>query len=161
MGFVDRVGAALVAPRRALADAEAGRGGLPDAVLLLVLKLVCTETQALVVGLWSFVAVGPVVALRALLAHLSGALGTDLVLLVAGGAAVTLLAGRRRNPSRDFDLAAVAWIPVLAVDTIASLAARLAGVEVGPRAAAALWLVALGWMALVLVLAVATARGRR
>ena len=160
MGFIDRVGAALVAPRRALAAAEGGRGGLPDAVLLLVLKLLCFETQALVVGLWSFVAVGPGVALRALVAHVSTALGTDLVLLVAAGAVVTVLAGRRRNPARDFDLGAVAWVPVLAVDTIASLAARLAGVEVGPTAASVLWLVALGWMGLVLSLAVETARGR-
>src|SRR5262249_33438135 len=158
MGFVDRVGAALVAPRRALATVEGGRGGLPDAVLLLVLKLLSFETQALVVGLWSFVAVGPGVAFRALIAHVSTALGTDLVLLVAGGAAVTVLAGRRRNPSRDFDLGAVAWIPVLAVDTIASLVARLAGFEVGPRTASVLWLVALGWMGIVLSLAVATAR---
>jgi hypothetical protein len=157
--FVERVGAALVAPRAALAQAETGYGGLADAALLLALKVVCIETPSLIAALWSFVLVGPGLALRALLARLSEAIGVDLVLLVAGGALVTLAAGARRNPARDFDLAAVAWTPVLAVDTFGTLVARVAGVTLGGPVPV-LWLAALGWMGALLALATSRARGR-
>jgi 16S rRNA (cytidine1402-2'-O)-methyltransferase len=68
MAFLDRVGAALVSPRRALAAADAGEGGMPDALLLIALKILCTETQLLVVSLWSLVVVGPSAALAAIVA---------------------------------------------------------------------------------------------
>src|SRR5215475_12544653 len=102
MNFLDRVGAALVHPRRALAAADAGQGGMPDALLLVLLKIVCTETQVLVIGLWTSVKVGAGAALAGLLARLMAVVGTDLLLLVGGGVAVTLCAGRKRDATRDF-----------------------------------------------------------
>jgi hypothetical protein len=160
MRFVDRIGAALVDPRRALAEADAGAGGLGDAATLLLLKVVCGETQVLVAGLWGVVVVGPAPALRALMTRVSSVLGLDLILLVLGGLAVTLLAGRRRSASRDFDLAAVAWVPVLAVDTLATAVTSLAGIDVSPLVRQLLWALALAWMAVVLALAVGQARAR-
>jgi hypothetical protein len=161
MNFVDRVGAALVEPRRALAAADAGRGGMPDALLLVLLKIVCAETPLLVASLWSLVVLGPGVALSALLARLAGVIGTDLLLLTVGGVFVFALAGPRREASRDFDLGAVAWIPVLAVDTLATLVARVAGLELAGVARGVLLAVALAWMALVCVLGVGVARARQ
>jgi hypothetical protein len=160
MSFIDRVGTALVAPRRALAAADAGRGGMPDALLLVLLKVVCTETPLLVASLWSLVVLGPGVALSALLARLAGVIGTDLLLLTVGGVAIFAFAGPRRDATRDFDLGAVAWIPVLAVDTVATLVTRLAGVELGGVARTSLQVVALAWMVAVCLLAVGQARGR-
>src|SRR5215470_8894267 len=161
MMFVDRVGSALVAPRRALVAADAGRGGMPDALLLLLLKVVCTETPLLVASFWSLVVLGPGVALSALLARLGSVVGTDLLLLTLAGAAIFIFAGPRRDAPRDFDLGAVAWIPVLAVDTVATLVARVLGVELGGLARGTLQIVALVWMAVGLVLAVQVARSRR
>lgn len=160
MNFALRVGAALVEPRRALAAADAGRGGMPDALLLVLLKVVCTETPLLVASLWSLVVLGPGVALSALLARLAGVIGTDLLLLTVGGVAIFVFAGPRRDAARDFDLGAVAWIPVLAVDTLATLVARVSGLEIAGVARTALLVVALAWMASVCVLGVAQARGR-
>ena len=110
MNFVDRVGAALVEPRRALAAVDAGRGGMPDALLLVLLKVVCTETPLLVASLWSLVVLGAGVTLSALLARLAGVIGTDLLLLTVGGVAIFAFAGPRRDAARDFDLGAVASI---------------------------------------------------
>src|SRR5215475_6712949 len=149
MNFLDRVGAALVEPRRALAAADAGRGGMPDALLLVLLKVVCTETPLVVASLWSLVVLGPGVALSALLARLAGVIGTDLLLLTVGGVFIFALAGRRREAARDFDLGAVAWMPVLAVDTLATLVARVFGLELAGVARTTLLAVALVWMAAV------------
>ena len=160
MNFVDRVGAALVEPRRALCAADAGKGGMPDALLLVLLKIVCTETPLLVASLWSLVVLGPGVALSALLARLAGVVGTDLLLLTVGGIAVFVLAGQRRDATRDFDLGAVAWIPVVAVDTLATLVSRLAGLEIAGAARMILLGVALAWMLLVCGLGVGVARER-
>src|SRR5215470_12641956 len=161
MMFVDRVGSALVAPRRALVAADAGQGGMPDALLLVLLKVVCTETSLVVASLWSLVVLGPGVALSALLARLAGVIGTDLLLLTVGGVAIFACAGPRRDAARDFDLGAVAWIPVLAVDTLATLGARVAGLELAGFARSALLVLALAWMASICVLGVRVARERR
>jgi len=159
--FVDRVGAALVAPRRALAAADAGVGGMPDALLLVLAKIICTETPLLVASLWSLVVIGPGAMFATLAARLGAVVGTDLFLLAGGGIVVTLLAGRRRDATRDFDLAAVAWIPVLAVDTAATLVTRLAGIELGGVMRTVLQVIALAWMLAGCILAIGVARARR
>lgn len=158
MTFVERVGAAVTSPRSALAAAAAGRGGMPDALLLVALKIICTETRVLVVTLWMMVKVGPGPALAALSSRLSSVVGTDLLLLAGGGVVVTVFAGRRRDATRDFDLAAVAWIPVLFLDTAAAVGARIAGVGIAGSLETVLRLAMLGWMLAGCVLAVGVAR---
>jgi hypothetical protein len=160
LAFVDRLGAALVAPGRALAAAERGDGGMADALTLILLKVVCTETPLLVASLWSLVVLGPSVALRTLSARLAGVVGADLILLVVGGILVTVAAGRRRDGARDFDLAAVAWVPVLFVDTIATLGARVTGASITSVVRAGMLGVALLWMGHGLARGIAVARAR-
>ncbi len=163
IGFVDRVGRALVSPRRALAGADAGRRdapGAPDALLLVLLKLVCGEARFFVAAARAIPRFGIGVAWNAFTARLQAAIGMDLVLILAGGLAVTLLAGRKRSPARDFELGCVAWMPVLAVDVVASLATSLAGWQVSPTVASVIWVVALTWMAALVGLSVVIARQR-
>jgi hypothetical protein len=159
--FADRIGRALVAPRRALADADHGDGGgAPDALVLLLLKVLCGEARFLVAAVWTLIVVGPGPAMSALAMQLSATIGLDLILILGGGVLITLAAGRRRAPSRDFDLACTAWVPVLVIDVAASLVTLVGDFELPAIAQQILWVVALGWMAVLLALAVATARRR-
>lgn len=160
MRLLDRVGQALVAPRRAMARADAEGGGAADAVILLLCKLVSVELPALVVAGWALVLGGGGQAMALLGVRLRAALGMDVVLMLAGGVVVTLLAGRRRSPGRDFDLACVAWTPVLLVDVAASLAANVLDARVPPWLRWGLWGAALLWMGVLLGAALMQARSR-
>lgn len=159
MGFLERVGAALVAPRHALAIADTGRGGAGDLAILLALDFLATETRAIVAALWTIVVASPMAGLQALLAHMNSALGEDLVLWLGAGVLITVLAGGRRSPGRDFDLAAVAWVPFLAIHLVGSLALSLGWHPAG-WAIEALRVVALAWMGGLVILAILHARRR-
>jgi hypothetical protein len=161
LGLADRIGAALVRPARALADSDAGHGGgAHDALLLLLLKLVCLDTPALVAAGWTGLLVGPREAVQMLVARLSAVIGLDVACIFAGGVLVTILAGRRRAVGRDLDLGAVAFVPLLAVEVVAGLVA----VVLGLRLSALGGYLVLGagglWMATLLGLAVRQARLR-
>ena len=80
---------------------------------------------------------------------------------MGGGLLVTLLAGRRRAVGRDLDLAAAAWVPVLAVEAALTLATQAFGLPLARRAQGWIWTGAVAWMGGLLVLAVIVARGRR
>jgi hypothetical protein len=161
-GFVERLGLALVSPARALvvADGAGGRAGLSDAATLLFLKILCFETRALVAAGWGVVQVGVMPALAGLGPSLQRTIGPDLVLIFVGGIAVTLLAGKRRRPSRDFDLAAVAWVPYLVLQLVVTLTVNVAGLHVGHEASNVLGLAGMAWMAGWLGLAIRVARSR-
>ena len=160
MTIVDRVGQALVAPRRALARTDAEGGGASDALALLLVKLVCLDLPALVMAGWAMLLGGFGQGLTLVGLRMRAALSMDVVLMFIGGIVVTLAAGRRRKPARDFDLACVAWIPVLLVDAAASLAANVLGATVPAWMRYGLWGAALLWMGGLLGAAVATARAR-
>ncbi len=160
MSFLDRVGQALVAPRRAMARVDADGGGAADALLLLLCKLVSVELPALVVAGWALVLGGAGQAMTLLAVRLRAALAMDVILMLAGGVLVTLFAGRRRSPGRDFDLACVAWTPVLIVDLAASLGANVLAARVPTWLRSGLWAVALLWMGALLGIAAMQARSR-
>lgn len=165
MRFLDRVGLALVAPARAFAavdaEGERGRGGLPDAFRLLGLKFLALELKALVAIGWMLLLRGDVMRGVTLFGgRLSATLGTDLILILGAGAVVTVAAGRRRSPARDFDLAAVAWIPYLAVELAAQLVFTAARVSPSRGVSDALGVAALGAMAVWVILAIRHARRR-
>jgi len=162
--FVERIGAALIAPRRALAAADApeaaGRSG-SDAAALLGLALLALYTRELVVAAWLGIAEGLGVGFDAMLALVGRSVGSDLVLILAGGVLVTLAAGRRRAIGRDFDLACVAYVPFVLVKVVASLGLYLAEVRPTRAVTDTIGAVGYGWAAVVLVLAVLAARARR
>lgn len=159
--FVQRIGAALVAPRAALAasDSERGQGRAPgDLVLLLALGFAAQQTAAIVSAGWMALE-GAVGAAVGVLVQLAGRdLAPPLLLLLASAAALAVLAGRRRRPGADFDLACVAFVPAVVVHIAAALVERLgaggAWLRVGTSA------LAYGWAAAVLVLAWQQTRAR-
>jgi hypothetical protein len=139
---VDRLGAALVAPKKAFAEADGGRGGATDAAGLLALAFVSAELPIVVQAIWTALAAGLGAGLSLLLGRLLDFAGDALVVWGLSGLAITLAAGRKRSPSRDFDLAGVVFVPYLVVRLVLQWVPaprRLEdGVAVG---AAALWVV--------------------
>jgi hypothetical protein len=161
-GLVDRLGLALVAPRRAFAvvDGAEGRAGLSDASTLLILKFVALELRVIVAALWTMLQVGFAAGLGSLGPRVIGAVGLDLGLLFAGGLFVTVAAGRKRKPSRDFDLAASAWIPYLGFSLAVSLLLAVSGLKLPRVATDTLGMTGLALYAGLLGLAVQHARRR-
>jgi len=161
--FVDRIGAALAAPRRALtvADTEeaAGKAG-SDAALLILLSFVAVHTSEVVVAGWLTKTEGIRVGLTAVAGSLSRSLGIQLVVLFAAGVSLTLAAGRRRSLGRDFDLACVVFVPYLVVGLGAQMVTRLAGMQPPAILSQIVTVGAYAWAMFVWVLAVQHARGR-
>jgi thiol-disulfide isomerase/thioredoxin len=121
--FTQRIGAAIVRPRAALALAgdrrHAGRSG-SDLLLVIVVVLLATQLRALVAAGWLGVVVDGTLGVRALVQVLTDALVVDLGLL-AIGAAVIYIAMPQREVGRAFDFACVAALPLLFVDLAASV----------------------------------------
>ncbi len=161
--FVERIGAALVAPRAALAVADApgsaGRTG-NDAAVLLALYVCAVYTADLAVAGWMIGADSAMAGLGAFASMVGRAIGLDLVVIVGASLVTTLAAGRRRAMGRDVDLACVAYVPFVVVRLAGELVAFLAGVHATPAAATAILAPALVWAGVVVVLAVGVARGR-
>ncbi len=162
-GFIERVGAALVAPRIALGACDgpdsAGRTG-GDAALLLALVFVATHTRELVAAVWVGAAESVRVGLNALFAALSRAVAMELAVLFASAVLLTLLVGRKRELGRDFDLACVAFVPLIAVKLSGTLLLLVTGLSVTTNLKWAFAVVAYGWAAAVLFMAWQTARAR-
>jgi len=155
------VGAALVAPVRALraADQSQGKTGA-DIALLIAFAFVATRTPELVSAGWLGYAEGPGVAFTTLIGAVSAAVVAEISFLFVATIALTLAAGSRRSLGRDFDLACVTLVPFVAVELVAGVGFTLASAS--PRGAAAdvVALLAYGWAVLVLVLAWQQARSR-
>jgi thiol-disulfide isomerase/thioredoxin len=160
VGLAGRVGAAIVSPRAALEAADRGEGGSPDALRLLLLKFVSTETRTIVAALWTAMVNGVSVGLPPLLGRLSAAVGVDLLMILVAGVIITVAAGRKRSPSRDFDLAVVAWVPVLLITSAGSLIQVIFDCTLPAGVAYAVTGVALAWMIGLIVVAIRVARGR-
>lgn len=133
---------------------------MTDAALALVLLIVARKARSLIMA-GAFAVTGDfATAGRALLAAVSATIGHHLVLIAVGGIAVTLLAGKRRSPGRDFDLACVAVIPAIFIELCIQLVVLAVAVfpsELGQQIFGGL---AYGWAIAILVLAVWVARRR-
>lgn len=165
--LVERIGAALVAPARALAATEAaanaGRGVAKsgsDATLLIALVAVAASTREVVAALWLIVASSVMDGLGLLVGILARAAATDLAFVFVAGLALTVLAGRKRSFGRDLDLAFVAYVPIALVRLAAELGLALTGGRLTPLVEQGVAVVAYGWAGVVLVLAWRAARAR-
>jgi peroxiredoxin len=153
-----RVGALLASPRRALGEQDREGGGALDAFLVGVICAVCVrlaEIERAFIG-WE---AAPVAAIRQVLMLVARELQWPLVLAVAAGVAVTIAAGRRRDPGRDAELGAAALIPFFAVRSVMATVELVAG-KVFPKLDEAATGLALAWALFLVLLAVQVARGR-
>lgn len=162
--FVDRIGAALVAPRAALAAADqedaAGRTGT-DAALLLVFAVLALHTTQVVVSVWLGAVDSVSSGFSAVVALIGRSVGTDLVFILVAGVVVTAAAGKRRSVGRDFDLACVAYVPFLTVKLLSYLVVTLAGIAPTKAVTDSVMLIAIGWAGVVLALGILHARRRQ
>lgn len=162
-GFIERVGTALVAPRCALAaadDADASGKTGSDVTLLVAMVFVATRARELVAALWVGIVEDAGIGMRAVISSLSRSIAMDLAFLFIAAIALTLAAGRKRAVGRDFDLACVAFVPLIAVELLATLALQLGQQGPTPLIRDAVAVVAYGWSVAVLVLAWRQARSR-
>lgn len=163
VGFIERLGAALLTPRNALAEADeldaAGRAGT-DLAALIGLVFLATHTREITYAIW----VGAAESLRAGAVGLAGALSRavamDLALLFIAAFALTITAGKKRAMGRDFDLACVTFIPLLSVRLVAELTQKLSGVEISGTWESVVAAVAYGWSGYLLLLCWSTTRAR-
>lgn len=171
-GFVERIGALLIAPRAAMqALSRSTEGGLGDLVVLLGLRLLAGETRVggagadsslMLARALSWLARGePALLVQGLMQALSRLL-PDVMAVVVGAVALALLAGRGgRGGGRELDLAAAAWIPALLVKLVAALAFTALGRDPGAGEERLVDYLALGWAAGVWAVALWTLRAER
>lgn len=148
------MGAALVAPVRALraGDDSQGKTGA-DIALLIAVAFVATRTPELVSAGWIGYAEGIGVAFATFVGALSAAVAAEITFLFIATVALTLAAGSRRSLGRDFDLACVTLVPFVAVKLLAGVGFSLAGVQPRGLAADAVTVLAYGWASVLWVLA--------
>jgi thiol-disulfide isomerase/thioredoxin len=157
-GWLTRIGLAIGRPRWALAIAadrrHAGRSG-SDLIAMIAVLLAATQLRWLAAAAWLGGAVDARLGVRAVMRVLTSALTVDLGALLVGALVVFALAGRRRNLGRAFDLACVAVLPLVMVQLGATVLAAVAGVAL---LAALSWPLAVGWMGVLIALAIGPAR---
>lgn len=155
MTFTQRIGAAIVRPRAALALAgdrrHAGRSG-SDLLLVIILVLLATQLRAFVAAGWLGVVVDVALGVRALVQVLTDALVVDLGFL-AVGAAVIYIAMPQREVGRAFDFACVAALPLLFVDLAASVVVYAGELTVPRTVMWVLTATSYAWTALLIALA--------
>ena len=162
--FVERIGAALVAPRRALAAAEAQRAlrkTATDLALLIILGFVAVKARHLFAMGWLGISDSLTIALSSFVNTLSRSLATDLAFLLIASIALTVLAGSQRSLAREFDLACVALVPFVTVELSMSLVMWLVPTLSPVIMANVAGLLGYGWAGVVLFLAWRTARARQ
>jgi len=159
--FVERIGAAIVRPRAALAVAgdrkHAGRSG-SDLLLLIVALLLATQLRRLVTAVWLGAAIEPTLGVRAVVQTLTDTLVVDLGFLVIGAVIIYAASGKRRDLGRAFDFACVAVLPLLFVDFAASLVVYAVQLEVPRTVMWGLSGIAYVWTGALMALACALAR---
>lgn len=161
--FVERIGAALVAPRAALAAADepeaAGRTGT-DAALLLLFTVLALHTKQVVIAVWLAATDSVSSGAGALVSLIGRSVGTDLVFILVAGLLVTIAAGRRRSIGRDFDLACVAYVPFVVAQLAAYLVISVGDIEPTRPVTNVAAIAAFGWALAVVALGVVHARSR-
>jgi thiol-disulfide isomerase/thioredoxin len=159
--MIARIGAAIIAPRRALvtADGPAGAGRGPgDLGVVLLLVFVARELELAVRAGWLMIAGEVGGGASTLLSRVGGALQLPLIALLGGAAVVFVAAGRRRRLGADSDLACVAMIPAAALAAVLVLIEAVLGSWPAARQVALVG--AALWYGAMIVLAVAVARSR-
>jgi hypothetical protein len=162
MSFLVRWGMALAAPRGAMAIADdpgaSGRAA-GDLARAIVVVVVAAHTRKLVAGMWILFEVGWREAAAVALDGVAAASLLPLIFVLIASLVVSLGAGARRNLGRDFELAAVAALAPVTVMLAADLWSR----AIGPLGATGRSIVlgaGLGWGAMLIALAIYTARRR-
>jgi hypothetical protein len=125
-----RIGAALIAPRSALATSDSPMGAgkaATDFAVLVLLTAAALHARELTTVLWLFRDGEISAGLSALLSVLARDLSTPLVMLLLATIALTAAAGSRRDPSRDFDLACISFIPLIFLEALLELLRHLIG----------------------------------
>lgn len=132
--WIDRIGAALAAPKLALSvsDTPAGRGrASSDVVLLLLIALVARETHLFVTAGWLLVDGEWGGAFMVLMGGAQKYLIVGVILLLAGSVLLSILAGRRRSIGDDFDLVCIALTPLVVLE-LANALLYAAGLDLHP-----------------------------
>jgi hypothetical protein len=158
---IDRLGAALVAPRSALEAAEKppASGRAPgDLAVLILAGFAATHLVSITRAGWMLIDGDGMGSVDMLLSQLSAAVRVPLLFVLAGGLLVTILAGKRRSTGTDFDLACVASLPLGALAVLVQLLERF-GVT-SPAIGRAAVIVGCVWGAALVLLAVRQARRR-
>ncbi len=153
--FVERIGRAILFPHAASrALCEGQPGGLRDAAILFVPRLLVSDIQRLTVELTQ-VGDGGVGNLVQLLVNTAGALLPDVLGIVLGGVVMSLVLGEKERLLRaglTVDLAAQAWLGWLFVHVLVALGQTLLQRQPGPRLGAALpWLAFAVWVLYILI----------
>lgn len=127
IGLLDRWGDAVVAPARAMRDADGAEvGGRPgiDLAAAVLLAILVAHTRGVVGAAWIGVELGPRAAVASLVAVVTSAATVPLVVVAIAAIVVWLGAGARRELGRDADLACVAALPPTLVAVVLTTLAR-------------------------------------
>jgi hypothetical protein len=159
--WMERLGAALATPNRAMAASETSEasGRAPaDLAVLILAGFMASHVARMVRAGWLVADGSGIDGVHMLLTELSTTLMAPLTFVIAGGIAVAAFAGHRRSIAADFDLACVAAVPLAAVPPLMHLVGRL-GLGSPALFAVGSW-VSYAWGAALLVLAIRQARRR-
>ena len=154
-GFAERVGRAILFPQQASRALSAGQpGGLRDAALLFLPRLLISDVQRLTRELTQVGDGGAPAAFQLLLAAAS-ALLPDVLGILLGGVVMSLALGQRERllrPGLTIDLAAQAWLGWLFVHVLAALGLTLLQQEPGALYRATLpWVAFAVWVLYILI----------
>jgi peroxiredoxin len=157
-----RLGMMLAQPLEGLRLYEARGGGVRDAGYLVLLGLICFRLEDVTRALLGITHLSFGTVLRQMLAVLSQEVQEAIIVVLPAAVAVTLGAGRgKRDPSRDLELGAAAYIPFFAVRSLYRTADLEALLGPLPRAFnQAATATALLWAAAIVALGIRLARRR-
>jgi hypothetical protein len=163
MSFLQRIGLPLVAPRTAAQSIGVGEGAR-DVAWLLVARVVAGETPRIARA----IARGTEGSLQSMLIGLVGAAGAVLpdVLGILIAAILLSFLGGRKKPSaergrvsdRTLDVAAMSWIPYLAVELAGALLFTALGRTMRPVEELLVDGAAVGWATVVWLIGLVTLR---
>jgi hypothetical protein len=155
LGFLDRLGGMLVAPRRTLEEArDSGQGGLGDLVVWLSLQVLAVHLSRLAVAFLYIFKVSYSSGVSMLLNTIADAVWVPLAAVLVSALCAGQLTKGRPGRARALDLCCLAGLPPIALQLGASLAVALAGVRVGRElalsvlVASGLWFLALSGLAI-------------
>jgi thiol-disulfide isomerase/thioredoxin len=162
LSLAARLGLVLAEPRRALPVVDRRATGVRDAAWLVLAGIVCFRLEDLMRALLGITHLSFGTVIRQTLAVVSYELREAIIIILPAAILVTILAGRgRRDPSRDLELAAAAYVPFFAVRALYRALDHQAFLGPLPRSANQLAsLIALGWALGIVALAVIEARRR-
>jgi thiol-disulfide isomerase/thioredoxin len=158
-GFPGRLGQILVAPGAALRRIDAQGGGFRDALLLVVLGTIALRLPQLMEALLGLSQLSQGALLRVVAVFSNEARDAALVVIPAS-LLITVLAGRRRDPSLDLELGAACFAPFFVLRAVVRVIAGGGHLAEGTLPPAVGYAPAAAWAALVCAKAVMTARAR-